>query len=300
MTFAHSMHFDDYVRLVEEAFGLYGEGKTLKPGMMYIDATDGEFHIKAGSLGLSKPYFALKATGGFFHNMERFGDAERPGCDSALRRKRTGAATAVAAKYLARVESEVVTICGCGTQGRAQLLVMHSMFAIKKAYVLDIVADKAESLARELSRFLEIAVVATANLREAARESDTASPARRRAAITCSRITFRPARSLQPWELTARTNRNSELSSPTKSSWTCWSSARAGELYHALENGMREEDVYAELGDIIIGKEPRRTSKEEVVIFDAIGTTLQDAVAAVAVYQKAFEIDAGLTFDLFR
>jgi hypothetical protein len=170
----------------------------------------------------------------------------------------------------------------------------------QKAYVLDIVADKAESLARELSRFLEIAVVATANLREAARESDTASPARRRAAITCSRITFRPARSLQPWELTARTNRNSELSSPTKSSWTCWSSARAGELYHALENGMREEDVYAELGDIIIGKEPRRTSKEEVVIFDAIGTTLQDAVAAVAVYQKAFEIDAGLTFDLFR
>jgi alanine dehydrogenase len=181
------MHFDDYVRVVEEAFGLHGEGKTLKPGMMHIDATDGEFHIKAGSLGLSKPYFALKANGGFFHNMERFGDAERPGSDSALRRKRTGASTAVAAKYLARVESEVVTICGCGTQGRAQLLVMHSMFAIKKAYVLDIVADKAESLARELSQFLEIAVVATANLREAARESDTASPARRRAANTLAK-----------------------------------------------------------------------------------------------------------------
>jgi alanine dehydrogenase len=63
---------------------------------------------------------------------------------------------------------------------------------------------------------------------------------------------------------------------------------------------MREEDVCAELGDIIIGKKPGRTSKEEVLIFDAIGTTLQDAAAAVVVYQKAFEIDAGLTFDLFR
>jgi hypothetical protein len=55
VTFAAFMHFDDYVRVVEEAFGLYGEGKTLKPGMMHIYTTDGELHINAEIWGCSLP-----------------------------------------------------------------------------------------------------------------------------------------------------------------------------------------------------------------------------------------------------
>src|SRR5579872_7412872 len=111
------MTFQEYIAAVEEAFRLYGEGKTLKPGIMHIDTADGEFHIKAGGLNLNRKYFALKCNGGFFHNMERFGMPNIQGaillCDgtngyplammdsSEITLKRTAAAAAVAAKYLA-------------------------------------------------------------------------------------------------------------------------------------------------------------------------------------------------------
>jgi alanine dehydrogenase len=131
------MPFEVYVEDVEQAYRLYAEGKTPKPGLMHVDSVDGEFHIKAGGLELGKRFFALKVNGGFFHNTERFGMPNIQGaillCDgengyplaimdsTEITMKRTGAAAAVAAKYLARPESAIVTICGCGTQGRVEL-----------------------------------------------------------------------------------------------------------------------------------------------------------------------------------
>ena len=52
--------------------------------------------------------------------------------------KRTAAATAVAAKYLARKNSSVATICGCGEQGRAQVRALSLMFPFRKVYAFDI------------------------------------------------------------------------------------------------------------------------------------------------------------------
>ena len=120
----------DYIEIVEQAFRLFAEGKTLEPGLLHVDAAEGEFHIKAGGLTLEKTYFGLKANAGFFQNKIRYGlpniqglillfDAEKgvplAVMDSAeITIQRTGAATAVAAKYLAREDTTHATICGCG------------------------------------------------------------------------------------------------------------------------------------------------------------------------------------------
>ena len=63
---------------------------------------------------------------------------------------RTGAASAVAAKYLARRDSKVVTICGCGTQGRIQLRAITRIRKPEVAYVFDIETARAERLANEM------------------------------------------------------------------------------------------------------------------------------------------------------
>jgi alanine dehydrogenase len=311
--------FDEYVRVVEQAFGLYAEGKTLKPAMMHVDAVDGEFHIKAGGLGLDKQYFALKVNGGFFHNQERFGMPNVQGaillCDgengyplavmdsSEITMKRTGAAAAVAAKYLARPDSAVVTICGCGTQGRVQLMAMRSAFEIKKAYVSDIDVNKAEALARDLSEPLGIVIVATVNLREAVQESDIC--------VTCtpSRRPYLRKEYVSPGTFIAAMGADSpdkqeldpELLKSNKVVVDVLAQcARAGELHHALDRGMREEDVYAELGELVLGRKPGRASTQEITVFDATGTALQDAAAAAAVYEKALAVDVGLKFDFFQ
>ena len=139
-------------RLWRKHFALHTADKTEKPGLLHMELPDGEFHITAGGLKLRKQYFALKVNGGVFHNAERFGMPNIQGIivvfdeddgyplavmDSReITGERTGAATAVAAKYLAKPDSKTATIFGCGVQGRIQLRALASVLPIKTVYVV--------------------------------------------------------------------------------------------------------------------------------------------------------------------
>ncbi len=145
------LDLDSCFRAVEEAFRQQGAGEARPPGALSVKAAGGGFHVKAGILGGPAPLFAAKVNGNFFDN-ERRGLPRIQGVivvadagtgtplavmDSvAITRLRTAAASAVAAKHLARPGSKVVTICGCGVQGRssaprpgAPLLPSNAFFA---------------------------------------------------------------------------------------------------------------------------------------------------------------------------
>jgi alanine dehydrogenase len=63
-----------------------------------------------------------------------------------------------------------------------------------------------------------------------------------------------------------------------------------GDLHHALAAGaMTRSSVHAELGEIVAGLKPARTTEEETMVFDSSGTALQDVAAAAAVYSRAVE-----------
>src|SRR6202795_3593918 len=70
--------------------------------------------------------------------------------------QRTGAATAVAAKYLARPDSTTVGILGCGVQGRSNLEALKTAFPLRKVFAYDTHPDRATSYAKEMSKQLEI------------------------------------------------------------------------------------------------------------------------------------------------
>jgi ornithine cyclodeaminase/alanine dehydrogenase-like protein (mu-crystallin family) len=75
--------------------------------------------------------------------------------------------------------------------------------------------------------------------------------------------------------------------------------ATIGELHHALAGSlMTRADVHAELGEVVAGRKPGRTSTDEVIIFDSTGTALQDVAAAAVVYEKARAALRGLVLDL--
>jgi len=70
-----------------------------------------------------------------------------------------------------------------------------------------------------------------------------------------------------------------------------------GEIHHAIEKGiMKKENVFAELGDIILGKNKGRETKEEIIIYDATGTAIQDVAAAAYIYEKAIDKSTVLAF----
>ena len=68
-----------------------------------------------------------------------------------------------------------------------------------------------------------------------------------------------------------------------------------GELHHALERGLlNKQDIHAELGEVIAGEKPGRTSDDEIIIFDSTGTALQDVAAAAIVFERAMSAGVGL------
>jgi alanine dehydrogenase len=75
--------------------------------------------------------------------------------------------------------------------------------------------------------------------------------------------------------------------------------AGVGELHHALAAGLlTRESVHAEIGEIVAGTRPGRTSAEEITIFDSTGTALQDVAAAAAVYERAVQTGVGMQFQI--
>jgi alanine dehydrogenase len=310
----------DYINIVEQAFRLYAEKKTLALGLLHIGARNGEFHIKAGGLQLSKTYFGLKVNGGFFQNAKVFGMPNIQGliilCDGEngyplaimdsidITVKRTGAITAVAAKYLARPNSRTATICGCGTQGRIQLKYLQQILPLKKVYAYSRDEKESNQFAVEMSEELGIAVTAVPDLKMSVRESDvcvTCTPSReyylkKDDVASGTFIAAIGADSPDKQELEPELMVSNKIVVDILKQ--C---AEVGELHHAINKGLvSEKDVHAELGDIIAGHKPGRTSDEEIIVFDSTGTALQDVAVASAIYEKAINEGQGTFFNFQR
>lgn len=121
------------IAAVEAAFRLHAEGRSLGPGVLGVHAGDGGFHIKAAGLVGEQRYFAAKTNANFPDNPRRFGRPTIQGTvvlsdatmgeplavmdSGSITALRTAAATAVAARYLARSDARTATIVGCGAQG---------------------------------------------------------------------------------------------------------------------------------------------------------------------------------------
>lgn len=312
------LNIEECMGAVEQAFKLYAEGKTTAPGLLGIPARDGGFHIKAGMLELGRTYFAAKTNANFPQNMRRFGlpliqgtivlcDGEN-GYPLALMDSmeitiiRTGAATGVAAKYLARTDAHVATICGCGNQGRISLRAIAKVRDLSRAYAWDIDQSQARRFADELSRELNIEVGPVEDLAGAVRESDIC--------VTCtpSREYFIKREYVSPGTFIAAVGADSEdkqeldpalIRSNKVVVDVLEQCASIGELHHALKDGLlTKQDVHAELGEVVTGKESGRTSEEEIIIFDSTGTALQDVAAAAIVYERALSTSKGSVLNL--
>lgn len=308
---------EDCMAAVENAFKLYGEGKSEPPGIVGVHARDGGFHIKAGLLELSRSYFAAKVNANFPENAKRFGLPTIQGvvvlCDGEnglplavmdsieITIQRTGAATGVAAKYLARPDSKTVTICGCGNQGRISLRTLTKVLPIEKAWVWDRDPAQAQRFADEHVADLKIDVEVVADLQTAVGQSDVV--------VTCtpSKQPFLKKAFVAPGTFIAAVGSDNPekqelepvlLSGSKLVADVLEQCATIGELHHALDKGlMTRESAYGELGEVVAGIKPGRTSNDEVIIFDSTGMALQDVVTAAAVYEKAVRKAVGIRID---
>jgi len=308
---------EECMAAVEHAFKLHGERKTQPPGILGIHADNGGFHIKAGLLDLNRSYFAAKINANFPGNPKRNGLPTIQGvvllCEGEdgyplavmdsieITTQRTGAATGVAAKYLARTDSKTVTVCGCGIQGRVSVLALSRVLPIERVFAFDIDRGQAERLTNDLAVELGIKIESADSLETALKQSDVC--------VTCtpSKQPFLKEEFIAPGMFIAAVgadNPEKQELQPTILSRNkvvadvVEQGAAIGELHHALTAGlMTREDVHAELGQVIAGIKPGRISADEIIVFDSTGMALQDVVTAATVYEKAVKDGVGTRID---
>ena len=305
---------DDCIAAVEAAFRALGEGRARRPGVLGVPSGHGGFHIKAAAIELARGYCAVKVNGNFPQNRARHGLATIQGvialCDLQdgrvlalldsieITTLRTGAATAVAAKYLARADARIVTICGCGTQGRVQLRAVSRARSIAHAYAYDAVPEAAHHFAHEMASELSFPVTPVRDLTAVVNETDIW--------VTCtpSRQPFLGPEHVSPGAFVAGVGADSEDKQELDPALLAAGKvvvdvreqcATIGDLHHAIAAGaMRLEDVHAELGEVVAGRKPGRTRDRDIVVFDSTGTALQDAAVAALAYERALTGGIGL------
>lgn len=303
---------------VEHAFRLHGAGHAPPPAVLGVNVESGVFHVKAAALPLGRLYFAAKINANFPFNGNRNGLPTIQGMiglfDGAsgyplalmdsieITIMRTGAATAVATKYLARQDAQIATICGCGEQGRIQLRAISQVRKLSRVNLYDIDPQQAHRLATEMSGDMHVEVCGVSDLASAVSGSDIC--------ITCtpSKRHFIESDWIRAGTFVAAVgadNADKQEIDPallatckvvTDVSEQC---AAIGDLHHAIVAGlMKSQDVHAELGEVVAGAKPGRISREEIIVFDSTGTALQDVAAAVAVYEAAQSAGCGLVIKL--
>jgi alanine dehydrogenase len=307
---------DECIAGVEQAFRLHGEGKVQSPAILGMPVQNGDFHIKAGILDYSRPYFVTKINANFPGNPKQTGlpiiqgiiavSDVRDGTLLALIDSieitiiRTGAATAVAAKYLASAYASAVTICGCGNQGRISLKALMTVRKLKTVYAFDIDEALAHKFCSEFSRELKAVPIKRAELGQAIIRSAMV--------VTCtpSKQPFVEAGDISPGTFIAAVGADSEEKQELFSDVLVGSkivvdvthqSATIGELHHAIaEKKLTIAAVHGELGMIVAGNKRGRECENEIIVFDSTGMALQDAAAAAIVYEKALARQIGTTF----
>jgi ornithine cyclodeaminase/alanine dehydrogenase len=199
---------------------------------------------------------------------------------------RTGAATAVAAKHLARRESATAGIIACGFQGRTNLLALAEVLPLTRAYAFDTDAAVQQRFVTEMSAALDIEIVGVREVREAVAASDvvvTSGPILKHPAPTIARDWLKPGAFASAVDF--------------DSYWTEEALVQFDKIatddhaqfqyYRGVGYFQQTPEPYADLGELVGGRKPGRERVDERTMAMNLGLALDDMAVAPEVYRRA-------------
>lgn len=301
---------------VEKGFAALDEGRATVPPIMMIPipALQAEVDIKAAYIeGLDE--LAVKVASGFFKNPER-GLPSQSGQmlvidattgflkavlldNGYLTQVRTGAAGAVAARYLAPQTCDQVGVIGSGAQARFQIRALKLIrdFSVIRTFSLD-GDDVRDAYVRDMTEELGVKVIKAASVEEVVRESSVV------ATTTPSRKPFLRAEWLHPGlhitSMGSDAEGKQELEGAVAGSVDILAcdlksqSTRLGELRSALAAGaITEATPVVELGSLVNGKHPGRTDESQITMCDLTGVGVQDTMISIRAIRIAEKLGLG-------
>ena len=216
---------------------------------------------------------------------------------------RTGAASAVATKYLARKNSKVLGIIGAGSQSRTQVKAISEVTELEEVYIYDVDKRASERLSEYIKEEnISSKIYIESRIQDAVREADivtTVTPSRSPILFfewlkEGTHINAIGADAPGKQELDPEILKKGKIVVDDLEQ-----TLHSGEINVPLSSGIiRKEDIYAELGEIVVGKKIGRTSDSETTIFDSTGLAILDVAVGNLIYQKAVKEKRGTTLDL--
>jgi ornithine cyclodeaminase/alanine dehydrogenase len=206
--------------------------------------------------------------------------------------KRTGAATALSAKRLARPESAVVGVLGCGVQGRSNVEALRELFPLTRVIAYDTVPEQAKRYAAEVREQWNLEVVIAREPRQAVSGCDivvTAGPILRRPHATIK------AGWLDAGAFASLVDFDSYWDGPALQEVDKFTTDDLPQFEHYREMGYFQSTppVCATLGELVAGKKPGRENPRERTIACNLGLALDDMATAPIVYRRAREMAIG-------
>lgn len=305
------MSMRETIEAVEDAFRGLALGEVVMPLPYIIDVSkhNGVWGVKSALIN-SQDVVGVKLSSGYFENPVKYNLPSITGVvivadskhgvplavmdASVITAFRTGAVAGVAAKYLARKNSEKVAVFGAGVQGRTQLLALTEVLRVDEARVYDVVASYAEKFAKEMSAKTGVKVIPSPSVKDALRDVDVVSTA---------------TPSKQPYIMLEMVPKGVHIT--TVGSDHKGKQELENKIYDvskvvvdkrevALEKDyLKPHHIYAELGEVVAGMKKGRTSDDEITIMDSSGLGLQDAAAGLAAYHLAKKKNLGTWVEFF-
>ena len=212
---------------------------------------------------------------------------------------RTGAASGVATRALARPDAEIVGLFGAGWQAEGHLEAIAAVRPLRRVKVFARNAERLAAFCEKMSQRLAIEVVAAASPEETVRDSDIVST------VTTAVTPLFDAKWLAPGTHINAAGSNSLIRREVgedvlKASKTIVVDSResalkeAGDLLPALEKGRLAERTLVELGEVLIGRHPGRGAPDEITLFESQGMAIQDLSLAVRLEALARERGLGV------
>lgn len=312
------IHFKNAIAAVEEAFRQYGLKKVLMPPKVYLDLKkyNGDFRampafvehpqscvLKWVNAHPNNPKLGLPAVMAvLILNDPRTGFPLSIMDATYLTAVRTGAAGAVAARYLADKKSGVVALVGCGVQAVTQLQMLRCVYPVKEVRVW----GHQPSLSAGFIKGMKIkgeGMIQTNTIKDCVESADiivTTTPVRK---PIVRHEWVKPGAHINAMGADAAGKEELDPKILQKGTVVIddWEQAsHSGEINVPLSKGLiTKRNVYATLGEIVAGKKKLARNPKKVTIFDSTGLAIQDAAVAHLVYQTAKRRKAGHPIHLF-
>jgi len=303
---AQLLPMGECVAVLEEAFTHAGAGQTEIKPRARIRMPNGFFHFMAAA-DAGHSVFGYKAYPSFASGSKMlvmlydYETGELLACLEAgrLGQIRTGAATGLATKYMARANAATVGLIGAGFQARTQLEAVCTVRDIRQARVYSRHQEKREQFAREMSERLNLEVVAVDSAQACVADADIV------VTVTSARDPVLQGQWLAPGTQVNATGSNHwmrrEIDEATVTRAEVivvddleQAKVECGDLIWPEARGAFRWDMAHELRDVVAGRVQGRASQQSITLFESMGVALEDIAAAQLVYRKAREQGMGL------